>query len=168
PAVWLALRNLSRDRELACDMAVMDLRHGRRQDYALCLTRLARRQTLGLRLEPPSHLGLLDSFLSFRVKTLLAERRRHGPVIRALATAAGVAAMSVFVVGWPLLTLAVNLTGDAPRVIGAIPSPVRPAVHRLAVPRRIARPQPHVDEPRTPEEKSEMDAIAAQPAAMHY
>src|SRR6202035_1852315 len=79
PAVWLALRNLSRDRELACDMAVMDLRHGRRQDYALCLTRLARRQTLGLRLEPPSHLGLLDSFLSFRVKTLLAERRRHGP-----------------------------------------------------------------------------------------
>ena len=168
PAVWLALRNLSRDRELACDTAVMDLRRGRRPDYALCLTRLARRRILGLRLEQPSHLGLLDSFLAFRVKTLLAERRRHGPVIRALATAAGAAALSLFVVGWPLLTLAVNLTGDPPRIVAAVPSLVRPAVRRIEVPKRIARPQPHVDGPQTPEEKPEVDEVAAQPAAMHY
>jgi len=168
PAVWVALRNLSRDRELACDTAVMDLRQGRRPDYALCLTRLARRQILGLRLEPPSHLGLLDSFLAFRVKTLLAERRRHGPVIRALATAAGAAALSLFAVGWPLLTLAVNLAGDAPRIVAAVPSLVRPAIRRIEVPKRIARPQPHVDAPRTPEEKPEMDEVAAQAAAIRY
>ena len=168
PAVWLALRNLSRDRELACDTAVMDLRHGRRPDYALCLTRLARRRILGLRLEPPSHLGLLDSFLAFRVKTLLAERRRHGPVIRALATAAGAAALSLFVVGWPLLTLAVNLAGDTPRIVAAVPSLVRPAGRRIEVLKRSARPQPHVDAPHTSEEKPEMDEVAAQPAAMRY
>jgi beta-lactamase regulating signal transducer with metallopeptidase domain len=168
PAVWLALRNLSRDRELACDTAVMDLRHGRRPDYALCLTRLARRRILGLRLEPPSHLGLLDSFLAFRVKTLLAERRRHGLAIRALATAAGTAALFLFAVGWPLLTLAVNLAGDAPRIVAAVPSLVRPAVRRIEVPKRIAQPQPHVDVSRTPEEKSEVDEVAAQPAAMRY
>ena len=167
PAVWFALRNLSRDRELACDMAVMDLRDGRRSDYALCLTRLARRQILGLRLEPPSHLGLLNSFLAFRVKTLLAERHRQGPVIRALATVAGAAVLSLFAVGWPLLTLAVNLAGDAPRVIAA-PSLVRPAARRIGVPRRSARPQPHVDAPQAPEEKPEMNEVASQPAAMRY
>jgi len=168
PAVWLALRNLSRDRELACDMAVMELRHGRRPDYALCLTRLARRRILGLRLEPPSHLGLLDSFLAFRVKTLLAERRHHGPVIRVLATAAGATALSLFVVGWPLLTLAVNLAGDAPRIVAAVPSLVRPAVLRIEVSKRIARPQPHVDALQTPEEKTEVNDVAAQPVAMRY
>jgi len=168
PAVWLALRNLSRDRELACDTAVMDLRHGRRPDYALCLTRLARRRILGLRLEPPSHLGLLDSFLAFRVKTLLAERRRHGLVIRALATAAGAAALFLFAVGWPLLTLAVNLAGDAPRIVAAVPSLVRPAVRRIEIPKRIARPQPHMDAPQTLAEKPEMDEVAAQPATMRY
>jgi beta-lactamase regulating signal transducer with metallopeptidase domain len=168
PAVWLALRNLSRDRELACDMAVMDLRQGRRPDYALCLTRLARRRILGLRLEPPSHLGLLDSFLAFRVKTLLAERRRHGPVIRALATAAGAAALSLFVVGWPLLTLAVNLAGDAPRIVAAVPSLVRPAVRRIEVPKRSASLRPHVDAPQVSEEKPETDEVAAQPVARRY
>jgi beta-lactamase regulating signal transducer with metallopeptidase domain len=168
PAVWLALRNLSRDRELACDMAVMELRHGRRPDYALCLTRLARRQILGLRLEPPSHLGLLDSFLAFRVKTLLAERRRHGPVIRALAIAASAAALSLFAIGWPLLTLAVNLAADVPRIVASVPSLVRPAVRRIEVSKRIARPQPHVDAPQTPEEKPEVNEVAAQPAAMRY
>jgi beta-lactamase regulating signal transducer with metallopeptidase domain len=168
PAVWLALRNLSRDRELACDMAVMELRHGRRPDYALCLTRLARRQILGLRLEPPSHLGLLDSFLAFRVKTLLAERRRHGPVIRALATAAGAAALFLFAVAWPLLTLAVNLAGDAPRIATAVPSLIRPAVRRIEIPKPSARPQPHVDAPQTPEEKPVMEEVSAQPSAMRY
>ena len=173
PAVWFALRNLSRDRELACDMAVMDLRHGRRPDYALCLTRLARRRILGLSLEPPSHLGLLDSFLAFRVKTLLAEGRRHGPAIRALATAAGAAALSLFVVGWPLLTLAVILAGDAPRsdaprIVAAIPSLVRPAVRRIEVPKRSARLQSRVDAPQTSGEKPEMDEVAAQPVAMRY
>src|ERR1700722_10880039 len=168
PVVWLAFRNLSRDRELACDTAVMDLGRRQRQDYALCLTRLARRQILGLRPEPPSQLGLLDSFLAFRVKTLLAERRRHGLVIRALATAAGAAALFVFAVGWPLLTLAVNLAGDAPRIVAAVPSLVRPAVRRIEVPKRIARPQPRVDAPQTPEEKPEVNEVAAQPAAMRY
>jgi beta-lactamase regulating signal transducer with metallopeptidase domain len=168
PAVWLALRNLSRDRELACDTAVMGLRHGRRPDYALCLTRLARRRILGLRLEPPSHLGLLDSFLAFRVKTLLAERRRHGLVIRALATGAGAAALFLFAVGWPLLTLAVNLAGDTPRIVAAEPSFVRPAARRIEIPKRIVRPQPPVEGPQTSEEKPEMDEVVAQPAAMRY
>jgi hypothetical protein len=89
-------------------------------------------------------------------------------VIRALATAAGAAALFLFAVGWPLLTLAVNLAGDAPRIVAEVPSLVRPAVRRIEVPKRIAQPQPHVNASRTPEEKSEVDEVAAQPAAMRY
>jgi beta-lactamase regulating signal transducer with metallopeptidase domain len=168
PAVWLALRNLGRDRELACDMAVMELRRGRRQDYALCLTRMARRQTLGLQVEPPNDLALLNSFLTFRVKTLLAERRRRGPVIRAMATVAGAAALFLFVAGWPSLALAVELEVGVPRVIAAVPSIVRPITRRIGVPRQKAPRQSEANLPPASEEESKLDETVAQPVVLRY
>ncbi len=109
PAVWLALRNLGRDRELACDMAVVDLRQGRRVDYALCLTRLARRRVLGFKLDPPAHLALLNSFLAFRVQTLLADRHRRSRVMRATAVFASVVALFAFIAGWSSLSFAIEV-----------------------------------------------------------
>lgn len=109
PAVWLALRNLGRERELTCDEAVMELRHGRRTDYALCLTRLARRRVLGYQLEPPSHLALLNSFLALRVQTLLAESRRRSRGKQSAAISAGFLALFVFFAGWSSLSLAFEL-----------------------------------------------------------
>ena len=109
PAIWLALRNLGRERELACDMAVIDLRKERRTAYALCLTRLARVRVLGLKLAPPSHLGLLNSFLAFRVKTLLAENHRRSRTMTAAAAVCGLVALTIFVAGWSSLSLAIRL-----------------------------------------------------------
>ena len=114
PAIWLALRNLGRERELACDMAVIDLRKGRRTDYALCLTRLARRRVLGLKLAPPSHLALLNSFLAFRVQTLLAENHRRSRTMTAAATVSSLAALTIFVVGWSSLSFAIQLAPPPP------------------------------------------------------
>jgi hypothetical protein len=109
PAIWLALSKLSRDRELACDEAVMTLRQGRRPDYALCLTRLARRRILGCQLEAPSHLALLDSFLALRVQTLLKENPRRTWWKRGAAISTSVLALALFVAGWSTLSLAVEL-----------------------------------------------------------
>jgi beta-lactamase regulating signal transducer with metallopeptidase domain len=109
PAIWLALRNLGRERELACDMAVIDLRKERRTDYALCLTRLARRRVLGLKLAPPSHLALLNSFLAFRVQTLLAENHRRSRTMTAAAAVSSLAALTIFVAGWSSLSFAIQL-----------------------------------------------------------
>ena len=109
PAVWLALSKLSRERELACDEAVMTLRQGRRPDYALCLTRLARRRILGCQLEAPSHLALLDSFLALRVQTLLKENRPRTWWKRSAAISASVLALSLFLAGWSTLSLAIEL-----------------------------------------------------------
>jgi beta-lactamase regulating signal transducer with metallopeptidase domain len=109
PAIWLALSKLSRERELACDEAVMTLRQGRRPDYALCLTRLARRRILGCQLEAPSHLALLDSFLALRVQALLTENRRRTWWKRSAAISASVVALSLFLAGWSTLSLAFEL-----------------------------------------------------------
>jgi beta-lactamase regulating signal transducer with metallopeptidase domain len=168
PAVWLALRNLGRDRELACDMAVMELRHGRRQDYALCLTRMARRQVLGFEVEPPNDLALLNSFLTFRVKMLLAERRRRGPMIRAMATLTGIGAVLFFAAGWSSLRVAVELADAAPRVMATARSVVRPVARRIGVPRQRAPQQPEANLPPASGLASEMDEAAAQPVMLRY
>jgi hypothetical protein len=108
PAAWLALRELARERELACDTAVMQLREGRRKDYALCLTQMARQQALRTRTSPRGSVALLNSFLATRVKTLLAgETPGPGNAIRVLSGAAGIGAFVLFIMGWPALSLSV-------------------------------------------------------------
>jgi hypothetical protein len=111
PAIWLALRNLGRERELACDNAVMELRQGRQTDYALCLTRLARRRVLGRQLDPASHLISLNSFLALRVKALLTANQRRSLVKQSAALSGSLLALSVFFVGWFSLALAVEVAG---------------------------------------------------------
>jgi beta-lactamase regulating signal transducer with metallopeptidase domain len=169
PAVWLAVRNLARERELACDMAVMELRHGRRQDYALCLTRLARRQVLGLQVEPPNHLTLLNSFLAYRVKTLLTERRRRKPVVRAMSTVVGIGTLFLFAAAWSSLGLAVELENATPRVIAAAPALVRPVARSsMRLRRQSAPPVPEGDTPQVSDNLPEPHEIAAQPAMLRY
>ena len=168
PAVWLALRNLGRDRELACDMAVMELRHGRRQDYALCLTRMARRQVLGFEVKPPNDLALLNSFLTFRVKTLLAERRRRGPLVQAVATLTGLATLLLFTAGWSSLRVAVELADAAPRVMATARSVVRPVARRIGMPRQTTAQPPEEDLPPASGPLPELDEVAAQPVMLRY
>ena len=117
PAIWLALSKLGRERELASDEAVVELRQGRRTDYALCLTRLARRRVLGCQLAAPSHLALLDSFLALRVQTLLKENRRWTWWKQSAAVSAGLLALTLFFAGWSSLALAIELALPVPKSI---------------------------------------------------
>jgi beta-lactamase regulating signal transducer with metallopeptidase domain len=142
PAMWLALQKLARERELACDRAVIELRHGRAKDYALCLTRLARRQVAAMRFESSNHLTLLDSFLAHRVQALLAERSRRSRTIRVAASAMAIGALGLFAAGWSSLALAVLVEGATPRVIAAVPSIVHRGVVATSTRRRSAPLQP--------------------------
>jgi beta-lactamase regulating signal transducer with metallopeptidase domain len=171
PAVWLALRNLGRERELACDEAVMELRRGRRTDYALCLTRLARRRVLGYQLDPPSHLALLNSFLALRVQTLLAESRRRSRGKQSAAISAGLFALFVFFAGWSSLSLAFELArplgAGAPLVVQGGHSRTSQKIragrgkpHALSTEIKLPRPIP-TEPHRIP---SEADEIASLPA----
>jgi beta-lactamase regulating signal transducer with metallopeptidase domain len=135
PAVWLAVRNLSRERELACDGAVMELRGGRRADYASCLARLARRRVLGRQLDPPSHLALLNSFLAFRVRTLLGEDRPRSRGMQKLGISAALVALCGFFAGWSSLSLAIEFAPPLP-VSARLAAP---AGHSAASLRMVAR-----------------------------
>jgi beta-lactamase regulating signal transducer with metallopeptidase domain len=168
PVMWLALRNLARERELACDMAVMELRDGRRQDYALCLTRLARRQVLGFQVEPPKHLALLNSFLAFRVKTLLHERRRRGRFAQVAAAGIGFGVLCLFTASWSSLALAVMLQNAAPRVMAAVPSVVRPSFRRIVAQRHNAPTYSGTDTPQGIEKTPEPNVFADQPEPMRF
>jgi beta-lactamase regulating signal transducer with metallopeptidase domain len=168
PVLWLALRDLARERELACDMAVMELRDGRRQDYALCLTRLARRQALGFQVEPPKHLALLNSFLAFRVKNLLHERRRRGPLAQVAAAGVGFGVLCLFTAGWSSLALAVMLQNAAPRTMAAVPSVVRPSFRRIVAWRHNASTYSEADASQEIGKTPEPNVLAGQPEPMQF
>lgn len=168
PVLWLALRDLARERELACDMAVMKLRDGRRQDYALCLTRLARRQVLGFQVEPPKHLALLNSFLAFRVKTLLGETRRRGRLAQVAAAGVGFGVLCLFTAGWSSLALAVMLQNAAPRMIAAVPSVVRHSFRPIVARRHDAATYSEADAPQGIGKTPEPNVLAGQPEPMRF
>jgi len=140
PAIWLALSKLGRERELASDEAVVELRQGRRTDYALCLTRLARRRVLGRQLVAPSHLALLDSFLALRVQTLLKENRRRPWWKQSAAVSTGLLALMLFFAGWSSLALAIELALPAPK---SVPLMAQEKHSRASQKVRVASGKPH-------------------------
>lgn len=106
PSIWLACRNLNRERELACDASVLLHRHHRRREYAECLTRLARVRLAEERARSMAvHLAASGSFLALRVRTLLTEKGRGSPWRRGAAMAARVAVLGALAVSWPGLSL---------------------------------------------------------------
>jgi beta-lactamase regulating signal transducer with metallopeptidase domain len=140
PAAWLASRELARERELACDTAVMQLREGRREGYALCLTQMARQQSLRTRTSPRGSVALLNSFLATRVKTLLAgETPGRGNANRVLSGVAGIGAFVLFIVGWPALSLSVVSASG----VNALAAPMLLATTALPVRSRTAAPATH-------------------------
>ncbi len=74
PAVWLAHRRLRQERELACDLAVVQDGVDRRLHYAECLVKLARWWFLAQR-NSPDAIGFSssESLLTARVRALLLE-----------------------------------------------------------------------------------------------
>lgn len=141
PAIWLALSKLGRERELASDEAVVELRQGRRTDYASCLTRLARRRVLGCQLAAPSHLALLDSFLALRVQTLLKENYRRTWWEQSAAASAGLLALMLFFAEWSSLALAIELALPIPK---SVPPMVQEKDSAASQKVRVASSRPHV------------------------
>jgi hypothetical protein len=74
PAVWFAHRRVRQERELACDLAVVQDGVDRRLDYAECLVKLARWWFLARR-NSPGAIGFSssESLLTARVRALLRE-----------------------------------------------------------------------------------------------
>lgn len=150
PAVWLAVRNLGRERELACDRAVIELRSGRQADYASCLARLARRRVLGRQLDPPSHLALLNSFLALRVQALFAENDRRSRGMQTAAISASLVALFVFFSGWSFLSLAIELAAPAPVSTSLVTKSGQSADSQKRVARRGKLPARSTESRRTP------------------
>ncbi len=97
PAVWFAHRRMRQERELACDLAVVQDAADRRLRYAECLVKLARWWFLARR-NSPDAIGFSssESLLTARVRALLREpspysrfqwAARHG-VVAVVATIA--------------------------------------------------------------------------------
>lgn len=129
PAVWLAIANLRRERELACDAAVVRQRANRTPDYAQCLTRMAR-----LRLAAPesafsTNLVAAESLLRLRVRTLLAETARVPLWKRSAAFTCGLGVLATLAMIWPLLAV----------VLRARPAP---AATPVFVARKAQTPKP--------------------------
>ena len=74
PAVWFAHRRLRRERELACDLAVVQDGADRRLHYAECLVKLVRWWFLARRNSPDTiDFSSSESMLTTRVRALLRE-----------------------------------------------------------------------------------------------
>ncbi|MGH9396404.1 MAG: M56 family metallopeptidase, partial [Terriglobia bacterium] len=118
PAVWLALRHLHRERELACDAAVIRERRGRRPDYAECLTRLTRVRLAAERSLSTINFATSGSFLSLRVRALLVETSRPSWWKRGAALITSVVLLAAFTTFWP--ALAIMLRFAPPAVTAAL------------------------------------------------
>lgn len=168
PAMWLAMRNLARERELACDMAVMELRQGRQSDYALCLTQFERRRAPDFRLDLPNHLALLSSFLSLRVKSLLADKHRRGPFLSVAAATAGTAILLTFAVGWPSLSLGVQLESGPMAAAVAARSTIPADLPKLSSVRRILPSRPSAGPSFAPTNSAQLVEVAATQPVVRY
>lgn len=128
PAVWHARKQMRVERELACDLAVVDERPDHRADYADSLAHFVRQHML----QQQSASQGMDfagsvSFLALRIRHILAEPG-HAPWWKKLSTAtAGVAMWTAFAVFSPALAIVLDFA--------AKPEPVVPvAGHQTAAP----------------------------------
>lgn len=169
PAMWLGIRRLARERELACDMAVVTLRQGRESEYALCLTRLERRRAANLHLEPVNHLALLNSFLALRIKTLLTDAPERRPWIRTAALGASAAIVLGAAVVWTSLALGFDIESMPAAATGAARTEPHPESKPVSALRRSIQAASELGEAALPGPQlssNESSAVTATDASM--
>ncbi len=129
PAVWHARKQMRLERELACDLAVVDERPEHRADYADTLAHFVRQRMLH---QQSASQGMdfagSISFLALRIRCILAEPG-HSPWWKKLSTAtAGVAMWTVFAVFSPALAIVLDFAVPKPQTViplsGRQPAPV--------------------------------------------
>lgn len=110
PAVWMARRKMRLERELACDLAVVEARPEHRADYADNLARFMRLRMFVPRPSPGIDFADSASVLGTRIRSILAEPRKTPWWRNAYAAGAGVLCLVVFVRCAPALSLEFDLS----------------------------------------------------------
>ena len=133
PLVWMGYRHLRRERELACDYAVVQEGTEARLRYAECLTQLARWFSASGEVSPGISFFSSESLLAVRVRALLSEPPIFSPPRQ--AARAGFVAMiaSIAIALTPYLGLSLYSTVH----LGHLLTP--PANAHYDVPRRKTR-----------------------------
>jgi beta-lactamase regulating signal transducer with metallopeptidase domain len=122
PAMWTAKKHLSMQRELACDLGVVETHPEHRVDYAESLARFVR---LVLAQQNPSFgidLVPAPSFLGTRIRCILAEPRKQSGWKRAFTDTAFVAAIIAFTCISPALSISIDLSPASRQGIETVPN----------------------------------------------
>lgn len=124
PAVWHARRRLIMQRELACDLAVVEAQPGQRADYADSLTQFVRltlrqRPSLSVDFAPPA------SFLGTRIRCILTEPEPVPGWKRVVADVVFVAFVFVFGSMSPALSVSFAVSPEPQKAIRSGPAQYR-------------------------------------------
>jgi hypothetical protein len=113
PAAWFARKKMRLERELACDLAVVEARPEHRADYADNLARFMRlRMIVPPRPSPGIDFADSASVLGTRIRSILAEPRKAPWWKNLYATGAGVFCLLLFIRCAPALSFEFDLTSD--------------------------------------------------------
>jgi len=151
PSVWYARKRMRLERELACDLAVVEACPDRRADYADTLAQFVRQHVLY-----QSNMAGVDfagspSFLLQRVRCILAEPIKTPWWKKLSAATAGFAMFTVFAVYVPALAIVLDFasrpattpvaaTSGPQAITAALPAKARPAGFEASAPQPYAYP----------------------------
>ena len=122
PAAWQARKNMRRERELACDRAVVQARPEHRADYATSLARFVRLRMLQQVASYGVDFASSPSLLGLRIRCILAEPVKT-PLWKKLAAAiACFAFILMFGVMCPALSVLMDFAGQPQTVADAVSS----------------------------------------------
>jgi hypothetical protein len=133
PAAWQARKNMRRERELACDRAVVQARPEHRADYATSLARFVRLRMLQQVASYGVDFASSPSLLGLRIRCILAEPVKT-PLWRKLAAASAcVVFILMFGVMCPALSVLMDFAGQPQTVADAVSSvSAQPVKHQAA------------------------------------
>ncbi|HEX2328261.1 MAG TPA: M56 family metallopeptidase [Candidatus Angelobacter sp.] len=108
PAVWIARKKMKLERELACDLAVVEAHPDHRVDYAASLTRLVR-LSMARDSSPGVDFAAPVSFLGRRIRSILVGPKELPVWQRLCSAGAGVTVLLTFAFLSPVLSLAFDV-----------------------------------------------------------
>lgn len=120
PAAWYARRQMRLERELACDLKVVEACPDRRADYADTLAHFVRQRMLYQNAACGIDFAESASFLLHRVRCILAEPVKAPWWKRLSAASAGFAMFTVFAVYAPALAVVLDFANQPAATAGAL------------------------------------------------
>lgn len=122
PAAWQARKNMRRERELACDRAVVQARPDHRADYATSLARFVRLRMLQEVASYGVDFASSPSLLGLRIRCILSEPVKTPLWKRVAAATACLAFVMMFGVVCPALSVLMDFAGQPQTVADAVSS----------------------------------------------